>query len=114
MDANKNHISYSDHNLFKMTTEEINGKTEPEAHALLSSLDTTYLLSYALFMFLAGMVADRLDLRYFLSIGMVSKEIPYTSHTLRLKKPKYLSSSFIIGDLSSHRIGETVRTQLME
>ena len=60
---------------FKILIEEIDGKTETEAHALLSSLDTTYLLSYALFMFLAGMIADRLDLRYFLAGGMIGSGI---------------------------------------
>ena len=60
---------------FKILIEEIDGKTETEAHALLSSLDTTYLLSYAVFMFLAGMLADRLDLRYFLAGGMIGSGI---------------------------------------
>ena len=55
--------------------DEIDGKQEQEAHTLLGSLDTTYLLSYALFMFPAGMIADRVDLRYFLSGGMVASGI---------------------------------------
>ena len=49
---------------------EINGLTKNEATEYLGLLDTTYLLSYAFFMFLSGMVADRMNLRHFLSIGM--------------------------------------------
>ena len=55
--------------------DEVNGTTHREADTLLSSLDTTYLLSYAIFMFVSGMIADRLDLRYFLSGGMICSGI---------------------------------------
>ena len=58
-----------------MTLDEVDGKTHREADTLLSSLDTTYLLSYAIFMFGSGMIADRLDLRYFLSGGMIGSGI---------------------------------------
>ena len=58
-----------------MNLEEVDGKTHREADTLLSSLDTTYLLSYAIFMFVSGMIADRLDLRYFLSGGMICSGI---------------------------------------
>ena len=55
--------------------EEIDGKEKHDADTLLGSLDTTYLLSYAIFMFPSGMIADRLDLRYFLSGGMIGSGI---------------------------------------
>ena len=51
---------------------ELNGKTEQEADGLLGLLDTSYLMSYAVFMFASGMVAERVNLRYFLSFGMVA------------------------------------------
>jgi len=50
---------------------EINGKTEQEAKTYLGLLDTSYLFSYAFFMFGSGFVAERMDLRYFLSLGMI-------------------------------------------
>jgi len=37
----------------------------------LGLLDTTYLFSYAFFMFASGFIAERSDLRYFLSFGML-------------------------------------------
>ena len=47
---------------------------EPFNHSdskmLLGWLDTSYLLTYALFTFVAGYVADRCDLRYFLTISL--------------------------------------------
>ena len=54
---------------------QIDGKEKDEADTLLGSLDTTYLLSYAIFMFPSGMIADRLDLRYFLAGGMIGSGI---------------------------------------
>jgi len=51
--------------------EQIDGKTEKEAKTYLGLLDTTYLFSYAFFMFGSGFVAERVDLRYFLSLGMI-------------------------------------------
>eukprot|EP00088_Acartia_fossae_P004823 TRINITY_DN12089_c0_g1_i6.p1 TRINITY_DN12089_c0_g1~~TRINITY_DN12089_c0_g1_i6.p1 ORF type:complete len:537 (-),score=144.07 TRINITY_DN12089_c0_g1_i6:268-1878(-) len=50
---------------------EINGKHESEAKTLLTILDTSYLLSYAIFMFFSGFVAERMDLRFFLAMGMM-------------------------------------------
>lgn len=50
---------------------QINGKTEQEAKTYLGLLDTSYLFSYAFFMFGSGFVAERMDLRYFLSLGMI-------------------------------------------
>ena len=66
--------------LAKNTTEsnctswitELNGKNQQEADSLLGLLDTSYLMSYAVFMFVSGMIAERVNLRYFLSIGMVT------------------------------------------
>jgi len=50
---------------------QIDGKTEQEAKTYLGLLDTSYLFSYAFFMFGSGFVAERMDLRYFLSLGMI-------------------------------------------
>jgi OPA family glycerol-3-phosphate transporter-like MFS transporter 1/2 len=58
-----------------MKTGVIDGKPKHKADTLLGSLDTTYLLSYAIFMFPSGMIADRVDLRYFLAGGMVGSGI---------------------------------------
>ena len=35
-------------------------------------LDTSYLVSYSIFMFVSGLVAERVDLRIFLTVGMLS------------------------------------------
>ena len=50
---------------------EINGEDEAYAKRLLGTLDTSYLFAYAFGMFFTGMIAERVDLRYFLSVGMV-------------------------------------------
>ena len=50
---------------------QIDGKSEKEAKTFLGLLDTSYLFSYAFFMFWSGIVAERMDLRYFLSGGMI-------------------------------------------
>ena len=39
---------------------------------MLGLLDTSYLVSYAIFMFVSGLVAERMDLRIFLTVGMLS------------------------------------------
>jgi len=54
---------------------EIDGKPEDEAKTLLGLLDTTYLVSYAFFMFISGIVAERVDLRGFLAFGMIGSGI---------------------------------------
>ena len=56
-------------------TDEINGQDKQKADSLLGAIDTTYLLSYALFQFPNGMIADRLDLRYFLTFGCLSSGV---------------------------------------
>ena len=50
---------------------QIDGKSEKEAKTFLGLLDTSYLFSYAFFMFWSGMLAERMDLRFYLSGGMV-------------------------------------------
>ncbi len=42
-----------------------------EGKRLEGALDTTYLFSYAFFMFISGLVAERVDLRFFISVGMI-------------------------------------------
>ena len=51
--------------------DEINGKMTNEAKTLEGTLDSAFLFSYAAFMFASGFVAERMNLRYFLSIGMI-------------------------------------------
>merc|ERR1719244_1602620 len=62
----------SDNNQCHSWITEIDGKPEEEAKTLLGLLDTTYLVSYAFFMFISGFVAERVDLRIFLTIGMLA------------------------------------------
>ncbi|XP_048772848.1 glucose-6-phosphate exchanger SLC37A2-like isoform X2 [Ostrea edulis] len=45
------------------------------AGSLLGSLDLAYLFSYAVGMFLSGHIAERMNLRYFLSLGMISSGV---------------------------------------
>ena len=40
-------------------------------NALLATLDSCFLVTYAIGMFVSGLVADRCNLRYFLAIGML-------------------------------------------
>ena len=54
---------------------ELDGKNKQEADSLLGLLDTSYLMSYAVFMFVSGMVAERVNLRSFLSFGMIASGI---------------------------------------
>ncbi|CAG9794617.1 unnamed protein product [Diatraea saccharalis] len=42
-----------------------------DANTLLGALDSAFLFSYAGAMFVSGMVAERVDLRYFLTLGML-------------------------------------------
>ena len=51
---------------------EIDGRSQEEAKTLLGLLDTSYLVSYAIFMFVSGLVAERMDLRIFLTVGMLT------------------------------------------
>ncbi|KAF9812486.1 hypothetical protein SFRURICE_018974 [Spodoptera frugiperda] len=46
-----------------------------DANTLLGTLDSAFLFSYAGAMFVSGMVAERVDLRYFLSLGMLTSAI---------------------------------------
>ncbi len=50
---------------------EINGTNADVGKRLEGGLDAAFLFSYALFMFLSGLIAERVDLRFFLSAGMV-------------------------------------------
>ncbi|XP_053683483.1 glucose-6-phosphate exchanger SLC37A2 isoform X2 [Sabethes cyaneus] len=43
----------------------------PDSAALLGSLDSSFLFSYAIAMFFSGFIAERVSLRYFLSLGML-------------------------------------------
>ena len=49
--------------------KQMNGTSEEDAKGNLANLDLAYLISYAGFMFVSGWVAERMDLRYFLSGG---------------------------------------------
>ncbi|XP_047513323.1 glucose-6-phosphate exchanger SLC37A2 isoform X1 [Pieris napi] len=46
-----------------------------DANTLLGALDSAFLFSYAGAMFISGMIAERVDLRYFLSFGMLFSAI---------------------------------------
>lgn len=46
-----------------------------DANTLLGALDSAFLFSYAAAMFVSGMVAERVDLRYFLSLGMLMSAV---------------------------------------
>jgi OPA family glycerol-3-phosphate transporter-like MFS transporter 1/2 len=50
---------------------ELDDKSENAAMSTLGLLDTTYLVTYAIFVFVVGPVAERVDLRLFLTIGML-------------------------------------------
>jgi len=50
---------------------EMNNTDSNTAHDYLGFMDTSFLASYAIFMFVSGFVAERVNLRYFLSIGMI-------------------------------------------
>lgn len=43
----------------------------PDSAALLGTLDTSFLLCYGIAMFVSGLVAERVSLRYFLTFGML-------------------------------------------
>ncbi|XP_034187123.1 major facilitator superfamily transporter 16 isoform X2 [Osmia lignaria lignaria] len=62
-----------------------------DAPALLGMLDSAFLFTYAAAMFLSGFIAERVNLRYFLSFGMLASGIscylfgiarPYNIHSL--------------------------------
>ncbi|XP_011311846.1 sugar phosphate exchanger 2 isoform X2 [Fopius arisanus] len=57
----------------------------PDAPALLGTLDSAFLFAYAAAMFLSGFVAERVNLRYFLSLGMLLSGI--CSYLLGIAKP---------------------------
>jgi len=50
---------------------EMNGTTEAKADGLIGNLQSAYTFSYAFFMFFSGMVAERMNLRYYLSLGLL-------------------------------------------
>lgn len=45
--------------------------TDAGASQLLGELDSAFLFSYAVSMFISGFIAERVNLRYFLSLGML-------------------------------------------
>lgn len=47
----------------------------PDSAALLGTLDTSFLISYGVAMFMSGFVAERVSLRYFLTFGMLFSAI---------------------------------------
>ena len=51
---------------------QLDQHTEEEARTMLGLLDTAYLVTYAICMFVSGLVAERVDLRLFLSFGMLA------------------------------------------
>ena len=51
---------------------DIDGKPSSESNVLLGSLDTSYLFAYAIGIFISGYIAERVNLRYFLTVGQVA------------------------------------------
>uniref|UniRef100_T1ITN0 Sugar phosphate exchanger 3 n=1 Tax=Strigamia maritima TaxID=126957 RepID=T1ITN0_STRMM len=47
----------------------------PKANELLGLLDSSFLFSYAIAMYFSGSIAERVNLRYFLSLGMIASGI---------------------------------------
>ncbi|XP_074598840.1 major facilitator superfamily transporter 16 isoform X2 [Brevipalpus obovatus] len=45
------------------------------ANSILGLLDSSFLISYAIFMFMSGFIAERCHLRYFLALGMIGSGI---------------------------------------
>nr|XP_022899760.1 glucose-6-phosphate exchanger SLC37A2 isoform X2 [Onthophagus taurus] len=45
--------------------------SDAEATAMLGTLDSAFLVTYAIAMFISGFIAERINLRYFLSLGML-------------------------------------------
>ncbi|XP_057331397.1 glucose-6-phosphate exchanger SLC37A2 isoform X1 [Microplitis mediator] len=62
----------------------------PDAPALLGALDSAFLFAYAAAMFLSGFVAERVNLRYFLSLGMIASGI--ASYLFGIAKPYKIHS----------------------
>ena len=54
----------------KSWVTQLDKEKEEDAHTVLGLLDTSYLVMYAVCMFASGFVAERVDLRLFLSAGM--------------------------------------------
>ena len=50
---------------------EMDGQTEEKAEGLIGNLQSAYTFSYAFFMFFSGMVAEIMNLRYYLSLGLL-------------------------------------------
>jgi len=50
---------------------QMNNTDSNTAHDYLGFMDTSFLASYAIFMFVSGFVAERVNLRYFLALGML-------------------------------------------
>jgi len=51
---------------------QMNNTESSEAHQYLGFLDTSFLGAYAVAMFFSGYIAERVNLRYFLALGMVA------------------------------------------
>lgn len=45
--------------------------SDADAATLLGMLDSAFLIAYAIAMFISGFIAERVDLRYFLALGMI-------------------------------------------
>jgi len=64
-------VKHGDNATCSSFISQIDGMDEQEAKTTLGLLDTSYLFSYAFFMFWSGFLAERMDLRYFLTLGMM-------------------------------------------
>jgi len=70
--ADVNHLTLDNDTCSSYITE-INGLPEEEAKTLESTLDTSFLFAYAIAMlFFTGAIAERMNLRYYLTLGMLT------------------------------------------
>lgn len=77
------------------------------ANQLLALLDSAFLFSYAFFMFISGFVADRCNLRYFLSGGMILSGVLLYAFGLAFDMEIHTMSYFVIIQILSGAIQTT-------
>lgn len=77
------------------------------ANQLLALLDSAFLFSYAFFMFFAGFLADRCNLRYFLSGGMLLSGLLLCAFGLSFYKNIHSMTYFVIIQILSGAIQTT-------
>lgn len=77
------------------------------ANHLLAYLDTAFLLSYAIFMFISGFVAERMDLRYFVSLGSFLSGVGLIAFGLAYPMQIHSMTYFVIVQIVSGAVQTT-------